>query len=304
MTSVSLVIPSYGRANDLGAALDSALRQEFPFDEIIVVARDGDTETIAVAQSRGVIVAKVNEPGVLAAMVEGSKIATSEVVAFTDDDARLPQDHASRLRSYFDQSGISGVGGRDVLYDNNVPRPTSLTQNVGRVRWYGRVIGNHHRGEGAVRPVFMLKGVNAAYRRSALAFPVGLRGQGAQPHFEVAIGTWLARRRGTLLYDPSLIVEHHPAVRRGDDQRTSPSHAAILDSAYNLARSLPQRHLAMRLLYVFLLGDTNCPGIGRSLVALVRKEHSVLNRRQDSWRGTMMAWADRGHPLIFEDCSP
>jgi len=300
MTSISLVIPSYARALDLGAALDSALQQDDAFDEIIVVARDDDPETIAVARSRSVTLATVNEPGVLAAMMAGSRLATSDVVAFTDDDARLPKDHASRLRSYFEDSTVSGVGGRDVLYDEMTPRPTSLTGNVGRVRWFGRVVGNHHRGDGDPRAVFMLKGVNAAYRRSTLAFPLGLRGEGAQPHFEVAIGSWIARHGGTLLYDPQLRVEHHPALRLGDDQRTSPSNAAILDSAYNLARSLPPRFLLRRLLYVILLGDTNCPGIGRSLVALMRREKSVLARRSPSWRGTLMAWSDRRQPLTFE----
>jgi len=303
VTSLSLVIPSYGRVLDLAIALDAALKQNDPFDEIIVVARTDDTETISVARSRSVNVATVNEAGVLAAMIAGSKLATSDVVAFTDDDARLPVDHASRLRAYFEDPTVSGVGGRDVLYDGEVPRPTSLTHNVGRVRWFGRVVGNHHRGDGAVRPVFMLKGVNAAYRRSNLAFPVGLRGQGAQPHFEVALGAWIARHHGTLLYDPTLQVAHHPAVRLGDDQRISPTSAAMLDSAYNLSRSLPRRYLARRLLYVLLLGDSNCPGIGRSLVALFRREQSVLVRRRSSWRGTMMAWADRGEPLLFEPCS-
>jgi len=302
MTSVSLVIPSYGRANDLASALDSALNQDQPFDEIIVVARDNDPETIAVAESAAVIVVVVNLPGVLAAMAAGSQRATSEIVAFTDDDARLPVNHASRLRSYFDSPAISGVGGRDVLYDGDEQRSTPLTHTVGRVRWFGRVVGNHHRGDGAVRPVFMLKGVNAAYRRSALAFPVGLRGQGAQPHFEVALGTWIADHHGTLLYDPSLQVEHHPATRLGDDQRTSPSNAAVLDSAYNLARSLPRRYVTRRLIYVLFLGDTNCPGIGRSMVALVRREPSVLARRRSSWRGTVMAWADRNKLLKFERC--
>jgi glycosyltransferase involved in cell wall biosynthesis len=303
MTSVSLVIPSYGRTDDLVAALDSALKQDHPFNEIIVVARSNDLETIAIARSRTVKVAIVDEAGVLAAMVAGSNLASSEVVAFTDDDARLPVDHASRLRAHFDSPAISGVGGRDVLYDGDVQRATALTHTVGRVRWYGRVVGNHHRGEGPVRSVFMLKGVNAAYRRSTLAFPVGLRGQGAEPHFEVALGTWIARHHGTLLYDPSLQVSHHPAIRIGDDQRTAPSNAAILDSAYNLARSLPRRYLTRRLIYVLLLGDTNCPGLGRSLVALVRGEQSVLARRRSSWRGTVMAWADRGEPLRFERCS-
>jgi putative ATP-binding cassette transporter len=43
--------------------------------------------------------------------------------------------------------------------------------------------------------------------------------------------------------------------------------------------------------------------IGRSLVALVRGEQSVLARRRSSWRGTVMAWADRNEPLRFERCS-
>ena len=303
MTTISLIIPSYGRARDLGVALDSALLQDQPFEEVIVVARADDPATTSVAQSRGVSIAVVSEPGVLAAMLAGAKVATSEVVAFTDDDARLPANHAMRLRHYFSDPALSGVGGRDVLYDGDVQRLTSLTSNVGRVRWFGRVVGNHHRGEGAIRQVFMLKGVNAAYRRSALAFPNGLRGQGAQPHFEVALGEWIARHHGVLLYDPSLTVAHHPATRLGDDQRTSPSNSAILDSAYNLTRSLPRHFATRRLLYVLLVGDTNCPGVARLLVARLRGERSVLVRRRPSWRGTIMAWAERSEPLSFERCS-
>ena len=302
MTTVTLVIPSYGRADELDVALTSALQQSSPFDEIIVVARSEDLDTISTAQSRSATVATVSEPGVLAAMVAGAKRAAGDIIAFTDDEARLPPDHASRLRTFFNDAAIDGVGGRDVLYDGATARRTSLTTTVGRIRWYGRVVGNHHRGEGTVRPVFMLKGVNSAYRRTSLAFPVGLRGHGAQPHFEVALGSWFASQHGTLLYDPSLKVAHHPAKRLGDDQRTSPSSEAILDSAYNLARSLPQRLLVRRLIYVVVLGDTNCPGIGRWLVALLRGERSVRIRLRPAWRGTMMAWGDRAVPLAYEPC--
>ena len=132
MTTVTLVIPSYGRAVDLGTALDSALRQTEPFDEIIVVARVDDSETITTAQGRGVTITTVSEAGVLAAMQAGARLANSEIVAFTDDDARLPTDHASRLRTYFDDPSIDGVGGRDVIYDQESLRATSLTTIVGQ----------------------------------------------------------------------------------------------------------------------------------------------------------------------------
>ena len=299
MTSVSLIIPSYGRPDDLAACIASAQTQTEPFDEIITVLRDSDTQSHAVALTLGVQVVTVTEPGVLAAMIAGVAAATGEVVAFTDDDARLPQRHAAGLRAHFVDPGISGVGGRDVLYDNGQPRPTSLTRDVGRLTWYGRVIGNHHRGTGPTREVFMLKGVNAAYRRESLAFPLHLRGSGAQPHFEVAVGTWIARHQGTLLYDPELSVEHHPAPRLGDDQRTAPSQEAIFDSAYNLLRSLAWYRQTRRLCYVLIVGDSNCPGVLRSLVAVVRGERAVLQRRRASWQGSLAAWRERNEELLY-----
>lgn len=299
MTSVSLIIPSYGRPSELAACIATAQNQIEPFDEIIAVLRDTDNKSLEVALASGVRTIMVTEPGVLAAMMAGTEAAQSQVVAFTDDDARLPATHASGIRSHLANEAISGVGGRDVLYDNGSPRATTLTRDVGRLTWYGRVIGNHHRGTGKARPVFMLKGVNSAYRRDAIALPTQLRGSGAQPHFEVAIGTWVARHRGTLIYDPALAVEHHPATRLGEDQRTAPSEEAIFDSAYNLLRSLAWYRQTRRLLYVLIIGDSNCPGIFRSVVALLRGERAVLQRRQPSWRGSLAAWHERNDELAY-----
>jgi hypothetical protein len=145
----------------------------------------------------------------------------------------------------------------------------------------------------------MLKGVNSAYRREAIAFPTQLRGTGAQPHFEIAVGTWIARHQGKLVYDPALFVEHHPAPRIGDDQRTAPSKEAIFDSAYNLLRSLAWYRQTRRLLYVLIVGDSNCPGVLRSAVALLRGERAVLQRRQASWLGSLAAWRERNDELQY-----
>jgi hypothetical protein len=51
-----------------------------------------------------------------------------------------------------------------------------LTRDVGRVGRWGKLVGNHHLGTGSARSVMVLKAVNMAFRREALAVPEQLRG--------------------------------------------------------------------------------------------------------------------------------
>ncbi len=304
MNSITLVIPSYRRPASLARAIAAAQNQSAPFDDVVVVVRDDDTDTYEVANAAGVRVVTVSTPGVLDAMWAGARATSSDIVGFCDDDATVDHNWARDVRRLFDLPGnerVGGVGGRDHLYDGDVPRTTTLTTDVGRVTAWGRLVGNHHRGEGPVRDVDVLKGANCAYRRQALVLPIGLRGQGAQAHFEVAVGTELRRRGWRLLYEPSLRVEHRPDDRVGADQRAAPTTQAIADSAFNLERSLPPRRQSRRWLYVHVVGDGACPGIGRCLAALLRRERDVVARRAPSWRGTTEAWRLRATPLSFHE---
>ena len=300
--SIDLIIPSFARPDELARALAAANQQQVPFSSIIVVARSNDTATITVAHQAAARVVTVDEPGVLAAMSEGLRHSRADIVAFSDDDAELGPEHTSRLQRHFaSSSDVAGVGGRDVLIDQGRERPTRRTADVGRITWWGRVIGNHHRGSGEPRDVMALKGVNAAYRRELLALPLDLRGSGAQPHFEVAVGTRLRGRGYRLIYDPSLEVRHHPATRQGDDQRIRPSRPAIRDSAFNLERAVPRRYMTRRLLYVITVGDTTAPGLLRAVVALLRGERGVVSRLGPSWSGTVSAWRQRQREPRFLD---
>jgi glycosyltransferase involved in cell wall biosynthesis len=300
MTTIDLIIPSYRRPDDLAKALAAALAQVEPFHRIIVVARREDDATLRVAHETGLTPILVDEPGVLAAMTAGVLASTADIVAFTDDDAQIAPTHSQLLAALFaSDTAIAGVGGPDVLYDGVEPRPTSRTRRVGQLTWWGRLIGNHHRGGDVVRDVVVLKGVNAAYRRELLRLPHGLRGEGAQPHFEVAIGTDLIARGYRLLYTTDLVVRHTPAPRRDHDDRLAPSSAALADSAYNLERSIPRRLMTRRLIYVVFMGDANVPGIGRLLVAAVRGEWSLWRRAKPAWRGTVEAWRERHQPLRY-----
>jgi glycosyltransferase involved in cell wall biosynthesis len=280
MTTITVIIPTYRRPTALASCLAGLAAQTRPANEVIVVVRQGDlaSQQVAIASDVNPRLVFVKSPGVLAAMAEGLLASTSEWVAFTDDDAVASPQWLSRIERLSETAGVVGVGGRDVLEDHGVPRPTTLTTDVGILRRSGRFVGNHHRGTGPVRSVAMLKGVNCAYDSSLLGIPIGLFGHGAQAHFEVAVGLDLAKH-GTLLYDPELTVRHAPEDRLDGDQRQRPSRSSIADVASNavLACGVQSRGLAtQRTAYSLLLGDTSVPGVARFLVGIT---HSEIRRR-------------------------
>jgi hypothetical protein len=151
------------------------------------------------------------------------------------------------------------------------------------VRWYGRVIGNHHLGVGPPRAVDVLKGANMSVRSTALG---GLRpdarllGQGAQVHFEVGMCLALARRKWTVLYDPAVAVHHFPGPRFDEDARDGPSLAALANETHNemylLVRWLPLWRKPFALAYAMLVGYRRTPGLALLLERLARERTTAV----------------------------
>ena len=300
----TVVIPSYFRPEALRSCLQGLAQQEVQPEAIFVVLRPEDRGALealeCVELSPPVRVLLVHEPGVLAAMAVGLRSSTTEWIAFTDDDAVPSRAWIASLKAGV-KPGIVGIGGRDCLVDNGMPRPTTLTESVGSIGGWGQLTGNHHRGTGTPRDVAMLKGVNCAYQASLLGIPKGLRGTGAQVHFEVAIGLDLARF-GTLRYDPMITVTHEPRDRVGIDQRQAPSARAVSDVAANavLAMTASGPGLAFRrALFSLCIGDASCPGVLRALVGL--RDRDIRARVLPAMRGTLQAvWAvASGYRLEF-----
>ena len=145
----------------------------------------------------------------------------------------------------------------------------------------------------------VLKAAGMAFRRQALALPSGLRGAGAQPHFEVATSLSAVRRGWKLIYDPTAVVDHHPAPRFDADQRGRPAPSAVRDAAYNLVTALlseaPDAVLAPRAVRADG-GRSRVPGILRAAVALLRGEQNVLKDLRPSLEGQIEAlWRGYRH---------
>jgi GT2 family glycosyltransferase len=305
MTKVAVIVPTYRRPEPLAQCLAALAAQDRAPDEVLVVARRGDEDSSVTAGAAPLrcTVLEIDEEGVLAAMAAGARAATSEILCFTDDDAVAPPGWITEILARFDTAPVVGaVGGRDVIFDGEVRRVEARAQDVGRLTWFGRHVGNHHLGTGPCREVAFLKGVNAAYRRAALGIPLGLRGSGAQAHFEIAVGRHARSRGFTLVYDPALTVRHRPAGRLGEDTRADPSRVAVSDAAYNLVVGIGGVRGVVRCAYAVAIGDRGCPGVLRGLLALATRDTTTARKVAPSMSGTLAGgWAlMRGRGLTYE----
>ena len=199
----------------------------------------------------------VSVPGVIAAMDMGVRSTTCDIIAVVDDDVQLQPDWLERCLCHYADPSVIGVGGRDIVHERGAPCE-ALQARVGHVTWYGRIIGNHHRGSGMARPVDVLKGANMSLRRHYWVLDKRLHGTGAQVHWEVQVCLRVRRQNGTLIYDPGCLVDHFPAQRFDNDQRGAPTRKAIADACHNevyiLLTYLAWWQRIPYLLYTFVIG--------------------------------------------------
>jgi hypothetical protein len=143
-----------------------------------------------------------------------------------------------------------------------------------------------------------LKGANMSFRTRAIDKirpDARLLGQGAQVHFEIGLCLALARRRWTVLYDPSVVVHHYRAPRFEDDAREFPSMRGLADEAHNelylLLRWLPAWRKPLALAYAVLVGYRRAPGLALLVERLIRERNAtaVVARFCAAERGRMAA---------------
>lgn len=279
----AVLIPSYRRPADLARCLAALTEQTRSPDLVLVVVRVGDEETAALVPAwlnhLPIDLVKVTAPGVVHAMNAGLARCAADIVAITDDDAAPRADWLARIEAHFAADPKrGGVGGRDWIQQNGGAE-TGRKTLVGRVLWFGRIVGNHHLGVGPPREVDILKGVNCAFRTAALA-PIGfdtrLRGAGAQVHWELCLCFAVKRAGWRLVYDPAIVVDHFPARRFDRDGRNAFNSAATADRAFNFRLALstinPAWRRAAAFLWHDLIGTRDEPGLVNLLRFLLKRE--------------------------------
>jgi cellulose synthase/poly-beta-1,6-N-acetylglucosamine synthase-like glycosyltransferase len=267
-----------------------------------VVVRDTDAETWNFLEafnpnSLPLRTVTVTLPGVIAALNSGLAVAQGEMIAFTDDDAAPHSDWLERIEAHFLlDSSVGGIGGRDWMLYHGM-REEGVQEVVGRVQWFGRVIGNHHLGAGKAREVDLLKGANMSYRRTAiggLRFDERMRGTGAQVHFEMAFSLALRRAGWKLIYDPTVAVDHYEGKRFDEDQRSKFNALALSNVVHNETLILLEHFSPVqRIVFVawaILVGTRSTPGFLQWLRFLPSQGVLAGQKLLASLQGRLEGW--------------
>jgi len=110
---VSVIIPTYNRAEDLKRAIDSVLKQTFQDFEILIIdnhSSDATDEMISHINNATIFVHKINNRGIIAASRNlGIKAARGKYIAFLDSDDWWTVDKLNRSVEELDK-------GMDLVY--------------------------------------------------------------------------------------------------------------------------------------------------------------------------------------------
>jgi glycosyltransferase involved in cell wall biosynthesis len=220
---VSVVLCTWNRADLLGGALDALVRQRSStVHEIVDVDNNSTDATAAIVRryaERHPQVRYVYEaaPGLSHARNAGVAATRGPIVAFTDDDVRVPEEWVSTIAAVSQRYPDAGCFGGPVLPQWTGPVPRWLTEE----QWSALGVQNHSqepfRADEA-RPVCLI-GANLVIRRRVLEevgpFDPAVQrvgnGIGSTEDHEYHRRIWAAGHYG--IYDPSLRVG---AVVTGD----------------------------------------------------------------------------------------
>jgi cellulose synthase/poly-beta-1,6-N-acetylglucosamine synthase-like glycosyltransferase len=299
---ITVLVPTYRRPQDLERCLSAIQQQTRAADEVLAIVRDTDDETHAFLKSFDPIlpclrIVTVTLSGVIAAIDAGFAAAAGELIAITDDDAAPHPDWLERIESNFQADPrVGGVGGRDRLY-LGTQLVAGAAPVVGKLQWFGRMVGNHHIGVGSAREVDLLKGVNMSFRSSALAglrCDERLKGTGAQVHFELALCLAVKQRGWKLIYDPAICVDHYPAQRFDEDERQGFSAIATANAVHNETSILLDRgSLLQRFIYIcwsVLVGTRSAFGLVQLLRFLPQEGSLAIHKWQAAMQGRWQGW--------------
>jgi glycosyltransferase involved in cell wall biosynthesis len=106
--TISLVIPAYNEESHLAQCLGSALAQDVPFREIIVVDNASTDRTVAVAQQfPSVRIVREQKRGIVQARNAGFDAARGDIIARIDADTVLPADWSAHITGFYSDASTA-----------------------------------------------------------------------------------------------------------------------------------------------------------------------------------------------------
>ncbi len=115
---ISIVIPVYNEASQLGDCLRAIARQHTAPYEVIVVDNNSTDSTALVAESFDfVTLLSESKQGVLHARTTGFSAVQGDIIARIDADSILPRDWTDKVASVFEDQSIDAASGLALYYN-------------------------------------------------------------------------------------------------------------------------------------------------------------------------------------------
>lgn len=211
MTTVSVVIPTRGRPDLIGQSVRAVLANDHPEFEVIVVDQSDDDRTGEVVRALAAADPRLRyvhtlPPGLSRAYNVGARLASAEVLAFTDDDCVAAPGWIGAIATAF-----SAEPDADMLY-GTVALPESLRGHSGEVPVLPIARPERIARGGSFRVYGM--GANFALRRGFLerigGFDEVMGGGGplrSSQDFDLQYRAFLAG--AVVLLRPEVVVDHY-----------------------------------------------------------------------------------------------
>jgi glucosyl-dolichyl phosphate glucuronosyltransferase len=215
--SVVIATHTEQRWDYLADAIGSALSQEPAPLEVIVVVDHNPTLLERVQAEYGdriVAVGNRQRRGPSGSRNTGAEVASGDLVAYLDDDARGQVGWLSAMAASFSDETVVGVGGLAAPHWETGSAPSWLPEEF---YW---VVGCHYRGHRTTAgPVRAPIGANMAFRRDRLVEVGGFTWQVSRPPYARCEETELAIRLaatsgGKVWFEPGAVVLHSVSASR------------------------------------------------------------------------------------------
>ncbi|MBC7712065.1 MAG: glycosyltransferase [Rhizobacter sp.] len=302
--TISVLIPTWKRADKLTICLEHISLQSRAADEVIVVIRKEDEIALSIIERfknkipglREVFTEKI---GVIAAENAGLKNITNDLVAFIDDDGYAPIDWLEKIELFFvNHPSAAALGGPDIIMTEPWSYHDFPVHTAGKMSWYGKVTGNHHRKVlGETRVVDVLKGVNMTFKRGMfdlldenLAGAEGHLGNGSQ--WELDLCMRVQKNNGIIYFDPSLLVTHDSNHSHHDYIKAAKNNTHNL--SYVMLKNLTFPQNCIFILYALIVGNMQLPGLIKNINDLLKKPDfytlQLINSKYSGFYGGIKTW--------------
>jgi glycosyltransferase involved in cell wall biosynthesis len=214
---ISVVVCTRNRPHFLAHCINSLLRLSYPYFEIIVVDNaPSNDETKDLATSFPVRYVRENRPGLDWARNRGIQEARHEIIAFTDDDARVDPFWLHAINHAFDNENVMAVSGMVAPAELETAAQQMFELGYGGMA-HGFVKRYFNRKQLSSRQLLWASsfgiGANMAFRKQVFsriglfdtAFDVGTPTRGGG---DVEMFFRLVNRGFMMVYDPAVLVWH------------------------------------------------------------------------------------------------